>query len=42
MNTDIKLSTRFHQAQGHHTVGVLVGLAGEMPSCRPRINIALV
>ena len=42
MNTDIKLSTRFHQAQGHHTVGVLVGFAGEMPTRRPRINIALV
>jgi Ca-activated chloride channel family protein len=42
MNTDIKLSTRFHQAQGAHEVGVLVTLAGETPARRPRINIALV
>ena len=42
MNTDIKLSTRFHQAQGAHEVGVLVTLAGEAPAKRPRINVALV
>jgi Mg-chelatase subunit ChlD len=42
VNTDIKLSTRFHQAQGAHEVGVLVTLAGETPAKRPRINIALV
>lgn len=42
MNTDIKLSTRFHQAQGAHEVGVLVTLSGEAPAQRPRINVALV
>lgn len=42
MKSDIKLSTRFHQAQGAHEVGVLVTLAGETPLQRPRINVALV
>lgn len=42
MNTDIKLSTRFHQAQGAHDVGVLVTLAGDVPAQRPRFNVALV
>lgn len=42
MKSDIKLSTRFHQAQGAHDVGVLVTLAGETPVQRPRINVALV
>jgi Ca-activated chloride channel family protein len=42
VHTDVRLSTRFLTAQNAHQVGVLVTLAGETPSRRAPINVALV
>jgi Ca-activated chloride channel homolog len=42
VHTDLRLSTRFLTAQNAHQVGVLVTLAGETPSRRAPINVALV
>lgn len=42
MNTDIRLSTRFHTTQNAHQVGVLVTLSGDRPLRRAPINLALV
>jgi Ca-activated chloride channel family protein len=42
VNTDVQLSTRFVTAQNAHQVGVLVTVAGETPTRRAPINVALV
>lgn len=42
MKTDIKLSTRFTQAQGTHQVGLLVAVGADQPPSRPPINVSLV
>ncbi len=42
MKADVKLSTKFLSAQNAHQVGLLVGVAGEVPLRRPPINLALV
>ncbi|MGH7585818.1 MAG: vWA domain-containing protein [Gemmatimonadales bacterium] len=42
MRADAKLSIRFLQTQDQHQVQVLVTVAGEMPTRRPPINVALV
>lgn len=42
MRSHIQLSTRFATTQNSHDVGLLVTLAGDMPTHRAPINVALV
>jgi Ca-activated chloride channel family protein len=42
MKSDVQLSTRFATTQNAHQVGMLVTLAGEAPTRRAPINVALV